>query len=194
MCTTFAFQKNYHSLKPVLLPHFTERYHNLDSHITAMKRSSEHGDILEVCVIAYMMKTPVHIVQKMSNNCYKLTQTIPSSTFALFCDNEPLFLLYSPEVNNNEGKTIQSGHYDLLQKKTYTPSVNQWSGDAPAVCEQTAKEYGSLVDIIHSISPVMRRQNSLVDGNTSQIVPDPVLENHIKLCQSDQTVKTTMYG
>jgi len=61
LCT---LQKCFDKIQPVILPHYTEYHGCLRDHITAMRSCSTYGDSLEVCAIAQLAKTQIHIVQQ----------------------------------------------------------------------------------------------------------------------------------
>jgi len=169
-------------LKQTLLSHFTECHESLEQHITDMKRPTVHGDILEVCVIAYMMKTAVHIVQRLNNSRYKITQMIPPLSSMWKSSNEPMVLLFSPEIHNKKGILVHFGHYELLQKKEHIPAVYRLSTEESETvfrsCKQAAAECVSLIDIINSVSSLLPLQSCVSDSSAAK--PDSIPDEQIR--------------
>ena len=106
----------------------------------AMKKTSEHGDTLELYALAYIAKMQIHIYQHHKLNVYKLTQKIPCT---MYQDTKPLLLLYTPETKK------QQGHYDLLVRRDEQPLEDRWQ-----------RHYGSA-----SIFPVINQR-----GNNPSLV------------------------
>ena len=135
------------------MPHFFERHRNLREHIDAMASSTEFGDTLEVCTIAYLAKTHVHIIQRQGLD-YKLVQKIPNNWY---CNKQPILLLYTPETCNSLGGMKQAGHYQALINKTCT--VDRCAIDSKIVfgepdVRECSRESVLLYDIIDSLNPL----------------------------------------
>jgi len=114
----------YHDrLDGLLLPHFFEHHKTLREHIDAMASPTEYGDTLEVCTIAYLAKTQIHILQLQRSN-YNLVQKIPSKWYG---EKQPILLLYTPEMYSSSGRLIQAGHYQALVNKNCP--VDRWALD-----------------------------------------------------------------
>ena len=100
-----------------------DEYGSLENSLKTMEKNANNGGQPEILALVHVIERPITVHYEDSDKGIVFEE--------IFTDGPSIDILQYPEVRNNKGELIRTGHYVLLRRATYS------LGDYVAVRSET---------------------------------------------------------